>query len=133
MLVWLLSSFLLLFLGVICCLRFKDFVSFMKYIFIILPIYSSLLIMLFSSTKVIFEELDVFSLKDCLAVFQKSLFFETCFIFKLLKYCFFVFLKIFKQKAHWRSKLHQFLLLLSVLYLFFILDRSIIISIITMS
>ena len=60
-----------------------------------LAIASSLLAMSFPSTKVIFEELGPFSLKNGVILFQKKLLSETRLMFKLLKYSFLVFRKIF--------------------------------------
>ena len=53
---------------------------------------------LFSSTNVIFEELDPLLLKNYLILFQESLLSETCLMFKLLKYPFLVLRKMLKQR-----------------------------------
>lgn len=54
----------------------------LKYLFIILVLPSSLF--LFSSTKVIFEELDSLLVKNGWSLFQNSLLSEICLMFKLL-------------------------------------------------
>ena len=79
------------------------------------------------STSFIFVELEPLSLKYGLTFFQNSLLFAMSLTFNLAKYCFFVFLKRFRQKVRclyfWQSK---WVLLLLKMFLSF--DQSIITS-----
>lgn len=88
-LIWLPNSLLSPFQRVICFLRFKYFVTLTKYLFIILALSSSLF--LFSSIKVIFEELDSLLVKNGWSLFQNSLLSEICLMSKLLVNVFFLF------------------------------------------
>ena len=88
-LIWLSNSLLSPFQRVICFMRFKYFVILTKYLFIILALSSSLF--LFSSIKVIFEELDSLLVKNGWSLFQNSFLSEICLMFKLLVNGFFYF------------------------------------------
>ena len=93
--------------------------------FIILAICFSSVIILSFSTSVIFAELEPLSLKYGLTFFQNSLLSATSLTFNLAKYCFFVFLKRFRQKFHCLY-FCQLKWVLFLLKMFLSFDRSII-------